>query len=56
MLKLIYEEARQIARSTEQLNTTHVIAELAASAALARNPNSPVDDVETNSFIEQHLR
>ena len=56
MLKAIYDEARQIARASEQRSTVRVIAEIAADTALARNPNGPVNDAETDKFIEEHLK
>lgn len=56
MLKEIHAEARQIARTGEQQSTVQIIAELAADAALARNPNGPADDAQIDAFIEEHLK
>ena len=56
MLKLVYEEARSIARTQEQEQSVHTIAGFAADAALALNPNGPVHDEATNAFIEEHLK
>jgi hypothetical protein len=56
MLKVVYEEARSIARTPDQQQVVRTIAEFAADAALALNPNGPVHDAATNGFIEEHLK
>ncbi len=56
MLKSIHDEARNIARTREQESTVRIIAELAADAALATNPNAPVNDAQTDAFIKEHLQ
>jgi len=56
MLKAVYEEARSIARTPDQQQTARTIAEFAADAALALNPNGPVHNATTNAFIEEHLK
>ena len=56
MLKAIYEEARGIATTRDQTGTVRVLAELAADAALAEEPNSPVNNAKTDAFIEEQLK
>jgi hypothetical protein len=56
MLKDIHSEARDIARTDAQKSTTRIIAQLAADAALAVDPNSPADDKPIQSFIEKNMR
>jgi len=56
MLKAIHDEARRLARTRKQFRTVQLIAELAADAALAISPNTPVDDAKTKAFIEEHMK
>jgi hypothetical protein len=56
MLKDIYSEARQISRTDDQKRTTRIIAELAAGAALAIDPNGPTQDALVRSFIDGNLK
>ena len=56
MLKNVYHEASEIAHSVEEKRTAHVIAEFAANAAMAVNPNSAVDIARTEAFIREELR
>jgi len=56
MLKAIHDEARQIARTHNQDITVSIIAEIAADAALAGDPNGPANDAQTDAFIKEHLK
>ncbi len=56
MLKAIFTEAREIAGTDRQRGTVRIIAEFAADAALATNPNGPANDARNNAFIEEHLK
>ncbi len=56
MLKAVYDEARQIAHTQDDEDTVQIIAHLAAKAALAHNPNRPVNDEPLNDFIGKHLQ
>jgi len=56
MLKDIHAEARELARTDAQKSTTRIIAQLAADAALAIDPNTPADDQPVQSFIEKNMQ
>lgn len=56
MLRAIYFEARDLARTAEQKETTDAIAELAARSAVAPNPYGPADDDRLQSFVQEHLQ
>jgi len=56
MLKVVYEEARSIARTPDHQQIVRTIAGFAADAALALNPSGPMHDTATNRFIEEHLK
>ncbi|HLX29464.1 MAG TPA: carboxypeptidase-like regulatory domain-containing protein [Casimicrobiaceae bacterium] len=56
MMQTIHAEARQIARTNEQLATVRIIGELAADAGLGVDLDKPVDDAKTKAFIKEHLR
>ena len=56
MLKAIYEEGRSIAETESQKNTIARVARFAADAALARDPNGPVDDDPIHKFIDENLK
>jgi hypothetical protein len=56
MLKAIHAEASHIASTQEHQNTVRIIAELAAEAALARNPNASLNEGQKDVFIREHLR
>jgi len=56
MLKAIHEEVRNISSTPEHQHTARIIAELAAEAALARDPTEPLNDGRTDAFIREHLR
>jgi len=56
MLKDVHAEARNIARTDAQKSTSRIIAQLAADAALAIDPNTPADDQPVQSFIEKNMQ
>jgi len=56
MLRAIHAEARTIARTRDEYDTVHVIARLAAKAALAGDPDGPSDDEPLNEFIGKYLK
>jgi hypothetical protein len=56
MLKDVHAEARNIARTDAQKSTSRIIAQLAADAALAMDPNTPADDQPVQSFIEKNMQ
>jgi hypothetical protein len=56
MLKALYLEARGLAQTPDQRRRARQIAEFAADAALAKEPNQPIDDTATNAFIEEQLK
>jgi hypothetical protein len=56
MLKAIYEEGRSLAQTERQKNTVRIIAQFVAEAALAREPNGPVDDTPIQEFITENLK
>ena len=55
MLKSIYQEAKSLAQSDQQRSRTSIIAEFAADAALARNPNDASNLEEIQRFIRSNL-
>lgn len=56
MLRAIYQEARLVARSPDQLNQLDSFAVQAAYAALAFDPNGPSHDAELNAFIRENFK
>ena len=56
MLKAVYVEAREIARSSEQKLTLDSIRWFAAYAGTARRPGVPNEDARTEAFIRKELQ
>lgn len=56
MLRDIYFEARSIARTDKQRHLVRTIAELAADAAIATDPNRSSDDERIRTFIDEQLK
>ena len=56
LLKALFEESRQIARTKDDQDTAEIIARMAAQAALAQDPNGHVTDKQVNGFIREHLK
>jgi hypothetical protein len=56
MLRSIYQEAREIARSPSQFERLRSFAVEAGYAALAFDPNGPGRDKELKAFIEENLK
>ena len=55
MLKAIYSEARSIAATKSDRQTLRLIAEFAADAGLARQPNQSINEGEIDKFIRENL-
>ena len=56
MLKDIYAEARSIATTDKQKHIVRTVAELAADAALATDPNRSSNDAQVQTFIREQLK
>jgi hypothetical protein len=56
MLKAVYVEAHDIARSSEQKQTLESIRWFAAHAGTARRPGVPNEDARTEAFIKKELQ
>jgi hypothetical protein len=56
IMKAIYDEARQVAQTPEQLATLRVLAEIAAEAAIAPDPQGPTDSARIDAFIRERLK
>lgn len=56
MWRAMYVEARAIARTPSQDQTARTIARMAAKAAIAPNPDGPVDVDRLKAFIEENLK
>ena len=56
MLRAIYREAKPLAKTPDENRTVQSIAEFAADAALAKDPNAPISEVNTRKFIRENLQ
>lgn len=56
MLKNIYEEARSIASTPDELQSLHSFATVAAYAALALDPSGPARNADVRRFISENLK
>lgn len=56
MLKAIHTEAQRIARTTQDRDTVHIIARLAATAGIAADPRGRLDEQRLNDFIGRYLQ
>jgi hypothetical protein len=56
MLKAMYEEAHDIAITSDQVTKVDSFAVEAAYTALALDPNGPAKNADLDTFIREHLK
>jgi hypothetical protein len=56
MLRAIYDEARNTARTKDDEDTVQIIARFVARSAIAASPDKPRDEERAEKFIQEHLQ